>query len=191
MVPLMKHNLCRHDSYGNQYPGQGTPPTGSYPNQQPGMYQQQQVTFPFILDSVFRSHLNVPFHFSEAFYYFDIDIIYVYEIGKNKRLPLFLSCRVTNVPLTGFILRPNVMRQSTAGPSMADNNRHSSNSSRVWLQLPLQDSRKHTISSVAAAPILVPIAVHLVRAISSRLPSAVSVCRERQGPMLSQTCPLI
>lgn len=32
----------RHDSYGNQYPGQGTPPTGSYPNQQPGMYPQQQ-----------------------------------------------------------------------------------------------------------------------------------------------------
>lgn len=31
----------RHDSYGNQYPGQGTPPTGSYPNQQPGMYPQQ------------------------------------------------------------------------------------------------------------------------------------------------------
>ncbi|XP_039868641.1 AT-rich interactive domain-containing protein 1A isoform X2 [Simochromis diagramma] len=31
----------RHDSYGNQYPGQGTPPTGSYPNQQPGMYTQQ------------------------------------------------------------------------------------------------------------------------------------------------------
>ncbi|KAM9724437.1 AT-rich interactive domain-containing protein 1A isoform 2-T2 [Menidia menidia] len=30
----------RHDSYGNQYPGQGTPPTGSYPNQQPGMYPQ-------------------------------------------------------------------------------------------------------------------------------------------------------
>lgn len=49
---LMKSNHCRHDSYGNQYPGQGTPPTGSYPNQQPGMYQQQQVTFPFILDTV-------------------------------------------------------------------------------------------------------------------------------------------
>ncbi|XP_060906887.1 AT-rich interactive domain-containing protein 1A isoform X1 [Labrus mixtus] len=32
----------RHDSYGNQYPGQGTPPTGSYPNQQPGLYPQQQ-----------------------------------------------------------------------------------------------------------------------------------------------------
>uniref|UniRef100_A0A3P9NTL6 AT-rich interaction domain 1A n=1 Tax=Poecilia reticulata TaxID=8081 RepID=A0A3P9NTL6_POERE len=31
----------RHDSYGNQFPGQGTPPTGSYPNQQPGMYPQQ------------------------------------------------------------------------------------------------------------------------------------------------------
>ncbi|MEQ2184169.1 hypothetical protein GOODEAATRI_005207 [Goodea atripinnis] len=35
---IIKH---RHDSYGNQYPGQGTPPTGSYPNQQPGMYPQQ------------------------------------------------------------------------------------------------------------------------------------------------------
>ncbi|XP_077382138.1 AT-rich interactive domain-containing protein 1A isoform X3 [Festucalex cinctus] len=32
----------RHDSYGNQYPGQGTPPTGSYPNQQSGMYPHQQ-----------------------------------------------------------------------------------------------------------------------------------------------------
>uniref|UniRef100_A0A8C5ETJ3 AT-rich interactive domain-containing protein 1A-like n=1 Tax=Gouania willdenowi TaxID=441366 RepID=A0A8C5ETJ3_GOUWI len=32
----------RLDSYGNQYPGQGTPPTGSYPNQQTGMYPQQQ-----------------------------------------------------------------------------------------------------------------------------------------------------
>ncbi|CAL9706007.1 unnamed protein product [Knipowitschia caucasica] len=32
----------RHDSYGNQYAGQGTPPAGSYPNQQPGMYPQQQ-----------------------------------------------------------------------------------------------------------------------------------------------------
>ncbi|XP_061772090.1 AT-rich interactive domain-containing protein 1A isoform X1 [Nerophis ophidion] len=35
----------RHDSYGNQYPGQGTPPTGSYPNQQPGMYPQQQQSY--------------------------------------------------------------------------------------------------------------------------------------------------
>lgn len=34
--------LCRHDSYGNQYPGQGAPPGGSYPNQQPGMFPQQQ-----------------------------------------------------------------------------------------------------------------------------------------------------
>lgn len=50
MVSLMKPNLYRHDSYGNQYPGQATPPTGSYPNQ-PGMYQQQ-VTFPFLLDRV-------------------------------------------------------------------------------------------------------------------------------------------
>ncbi|XP_072316369.1 AT-rich interactive domain-containing protein 1A isoform X1 [Eucyclogobius newberryi] len=36
----------RHDSYGNQYPGQGTPPTGSYPNQQPGMYPQQSYKRP-------------------------------------------------------------------------------------------------------------------------------------------------
>uniref|UniRef100_A0A3Q3NGA4 AT-rich interaction domain 1Aa n=1 Tax=Mastacembelus armatus TaxID=205130 RepID=A0A3Q3NGA4_9TELE len=35
----------RHDSYGNQYPGQGTPPTASYPNQQPGMYPQQQQSY--------------------------------------------------------------------------------------------------------------------------------------------------
>ncbi|XP_034031049.1 AT-rich interactive domain-containing protein 1A isoform X2 [Thalassophryne amazonica] len=35
----------RHDSYGNQYPGQATPPTGSYPNQQPGMYPQQQQSY--------------------------------------------------------------------------------------------------------------------------------------------------
>uniref|UniRef100_A0A667Z762 AT-rich interaction domain 1A n=1 Tax=Myripristis murdjan TaxID=586833 RepID=A0A667Z762_9TELE len=34
-----------HDSYGNQYPGQGTPPSGSYPNQQPGMYPQQQQNY--------------------------------------------------------------------------------------------------------------------------------------------------
>uniref|UniRef100_A0A3B3BY74 AT-rich interactive domain 1Ab n=1 Tax=Oryzias melastigma TaxID=30732 RepID=A0A3B3BY74_ORYME len=32
----------RHDSYTNQYPGQGAPPGGPYPNQHPGMYQQQQ-----------------------------------------------------------------------------------------------------------------------------------------------------
>ncbi|KAL0961648.1 hypothetical protein UPYG_G00353450, partial [Umbra pygmaea] len=32
----------RHDSYGNHYPGQGTPPGSSYPHQQPGMYPQQQ-----------------------------------------------------------------------------------------------------------------------------------------------------
>jgi len=35
--------LCRHDSYSNQYPGQGAPPGGAYPNQQPGMYPQQQL----------------------------------------------------------------------------------------------------------------------------------------------------
>lgn len=86
------------------------------------------------------------------------------------------------------------MRQSTVGPSMADSNNHhhhSSNNSRVVLQHPLQDSRKHTISSLAAARILVPIAVQLVQAISSHFPLAVNVCRERQGPMLSITCPLI
>lgn len=36
----------RHDSYGNQFPGQGTPPTGSYPNQQAGMYPQQSYKRP-------------------------------------------------------------------------------------------------------------------------------------------------
>lgn len=51
VVPLIKLYLYRHDSYGNQYPGQGTPPTGSYPNQQPGLYQQQ-VTFSFILEKM-------------------------------------------------------------------------------------------------------------------------------------------
>lgn len=103
----------------------------------------------------------------------------------------FFPCRVTNVPLTGFILHQNVTRPSTVGPSMADSNHHSSNNNRVVLQYPLQDSQKHTISSVAAAHILVPIAVHLVLAISSHLPLGVNVCRERQGPMLSQACPLI
>lgn len=34
--------VLRHDSYANQYPGQGAPPGGPYPNQQPGMYPQQQ-----------------------------------------------------------------------------------------------------------------------------------------------------
>uniref|UniRef100_A0A8C9WU24 AT-rich interaction domain 1A n=1 Tax=Scleropages formosus TaxID=113540 RepID=A0A8C9WU24_SCLFO len=32
----------RHDSYGNQYSGQGAPPGGSYPTQQQGTYPQQQ-----------------------------------------------------------------------------------------------------------------------------------------------------
>uniref|UniRef100_A0A3Q3IY69 ARID domain-containing protein n=1 Tax=Monopterus albus TaxID=43700 RepID=A0A3Q3IY69_MONAL len=40
-----RYNVCRHDSYGNQYPGQATPPAGSYPNQQPGMYPQQQQSY--------------------------------------------------------------------------------------------------------------------------------------------------
>ncbi|XP_039595181.1 AT-rich interactive domain-containing protein 1A isoform X1 [Polypterus senegalus] len=35
----------RHDSYGNQYPGQGAPPGGPYTNQQPGMYAQQQQNY--------------------------------------------------------------------------------------------------------------------------------------------------
>lgn len=33
----------RHDSYVNQYPGQSAPPSGQYPNQQPGIYPQQPV----------------------------------------------------------------------------------------------------------------------------------------------------
>ncbi|KAI4873030.1 hypothetical protein NFI96_028193 [Prochilodus magdalenae] len=32
----------RHESFGNQYTGQNTPPGGPYPNQQAGMYPQQQ-----------------------------------------------------------------------------------------------------------------------------------------------------
>ncbi|XP_048057952.1 AT-rich interactive domain-containing protein 1A isoform X3 [Megalobrama amblycephala] len=35
----------RHDSYSNQYPGQGAPPCGPYPNQQSGMYPQQQPNY--------------------------------------------------------------------------------------------------------------------------------------------------
>ncbi|TWW65462.1 AT-rich interactive domain-containing protein 1A [Takifugu flavidus] len=35
----------RHDSYSNQFPGQGAPPGGPYPNQQPGMYPQQQPNY--------------------------------------------------------------------------------------------------------------------------------------------------
>ncbi|TKS88673.1 AT-rich interactive domain-containing protein 1A [Collichthys lucidus] len=35
----------RHDSYTNQFPGQGAPPGGPYPNQQPGMYPQQQPNY--------------------------------------------------------------------------------------------------------------------------------------------------
>lgn len=123
---------------------------------------------------------------------FDVDFIYGSGVGKISGF-FFFSCRVINVPLTRFILLQNVMRPSTVGPSMADNNHHSSssNNSREVLQRPLQDSRKHTISSVVAAHILVLIAVHLVLAISSHLPLGVNVCREPQGPMLSQACPLI
>lgn len=32
----------RHDSYGNQFPAQGTPSNSPFPGQQPAMYQQQQ-----------------------------------------------------------------------------------------------------------------------------------------------------
>uniref|UniRef100_A0A3B4YBD3 AT-rich interaction domain 1A n=1 Tax=Seriola lalandi dorsalis TaxID=1841481 RepID=A0A3B4YBD3_SERLL len=35
----------QHESYTNQYPGQGAPPGGPYPNQQPGMYPQQQPNY--------------------------------------------------------------------------------------------------------------------------------------------------
>ncbi|XP_071393571.1 AT-rich interactive domain-containing protein 1A-like [Centroberyx affinis] len=35
----------RHETYANQYPGQGAPPGGPYPNQQPGMYPQQQPNY--------------------------------------------------------------------------------------------------------------------------------------------------
>lgn len=35
----------RHDSYANQYSGQGAPPGGPYTNQQPGMYPQQQPNY--------------------------------------------------------------------------------------------------------------------------------------------------
>uniref|UniRef100_A0A7N8WQU0 AT rich interactive domain 1Ab (SWI-like) n=1 Tax=Mastacembelus armatus TaxID=205130 RepID=A0A7N8WQU0_9TELE len=35
----------RHDSYTNQYPGQGAPPGGPYTNQQPGMYPTQQPNY--------------------------------------------------------------------------------------------------------------------------------------------------
>uniref|UniRef100_A0AAX7VTP5 ARID domain-containing protein n=1 Tax=Astatotilapia calliptera TaxID=8154 RepID=A0AAX7VTP5_ASTCA len=35
----------RHESYTNQFPGQGAPPGGPYPNQQPGMYPQQQPNY--------------------------------------------------------------------------------------------------------------------------------------------------
>ncbi|MEQ2218261.1 hypothetical protein XENOCAPTIV_000625 [Xenoophorus captivus] len=35
----------RHDTYTNQYPGQGAPPGGPYPNQQPGIYPPQQPNY--------------------------------------------------------------------------------------------------------------------------------------------------
>ncbi|XP_077446744.1 AT-rich interactive domain-containing protein 1A isoform X2 [Stigmatopora argus] len=43
----------RHDSYANQYPGQGAPPGGPYPNQQPGMYPQQQANYKRPVDGVY------------------------------------------------------------------------------------------------------------------------------------------
>lgn len=49
---LTPNVLCRHDSYGNQYPGQGAPPGGSYPNQQPGMFPQQQTVSDYINSAV-------------------------------------------------------------------------------------------------------------------------------------------
>ncbi|KAK6474520.1 AT-rich interactive domain-containing protein 1A-like [Huso huso] len=59
----------RHDSYGNQYPVQGAPPGGPYPNQQPGMYGQQQQNYKRPVDGVYgppaKLHAgemyNVPF----------------------------------------------------------------------------------------------------------------------------------
>ncbi|MGH0175297.1 UNVERIFIED_CONTAM: hypothetical protein FKN15_070414 [Acipenser sinensis] len=59
----------RHDSYGNQYPSQGAPPGGPYPNQQPGMYGQQQQNYKRPVDGVYgppaKLHAgemyNVPF----------------------------------------------------------------------------------------------------------------------------------
>ncbi|XP_058853531.1 AT-rich interactive domain-containing protein 1A-like isoform X2 [Acipenser ruthenus] len=59
----------RHDSYGNQYPCQGAPPGGPYPNQQPGMYGQQQQNYKRPVDGVYgppaKLHAgemyNVPF----------------------------------------------------------------------------------------------------------------------------------
>ncbi|XDV34436.1 hypothetical protein PO909_004594 [Leuciscus waleckii] len=43
----------RHDSYSNQYPGQGAPPCGPYPNQQSGMYPQQNYTQKRPVDGVY------------------------------------------------------------------------------------------------------------------------------------------
>uniref|UniRef100_A0A8C4ZUT8 AT-rich interaction domain 1A n=1 Tax=Gadus morhua TaxID=8049 RepID=A0A8C4ZUT8_GADMO len=43
--PQQQQQQPRHDSYGNQYPGQATPPSGTYSNPQPGMYPQQQQSY--------------------------------------------------------------------------------------------------------------------------------------------------
>ncbi|XP_034017292.1 AT-rich interactive domain-containing protein 1A isoform X2 [Thalassophryne amazonica] len=40
----------RHEAYANQYPGQGAPPGGPYPNQQAGMYPQQQPNYKRLID---------------------------------------------------------------------------------------------------------------------------------------------
>uniref|UniRef100_A0A8C2XCA9 AT-rich interaction domain 1A n=1 Tax=Cyclopterus lumpus TaxID=8103 RepID=A0A8C2XCA9_CYCLU len=43
--PQQRSVPAQHESYANQYPGQGAPPGGPYPNQQPGMYPQQQPNY--------------------------------------------------------------------------------------------------------------------------------------------------
>ncbi|XP_059899670.1 AT-rich interactive domain-containing protein 1A isoform X5 [Gadus macrocephalus] len=42
-----------HEPYANQYPGQGAPPGGPYPNQQPGMYPQQQPNYKRPVDGAY------------------------------------------------------------------------------------------------------------------------------------------
>lgn len=100
-------------------------------------------------------------------------------------------CRVTSVLWKEATLRQNVMRQSTVDPSMVDNSHRSSSSNSKEVPLhPLQDSRKRTISTVEVDPSPALIAVHLAQAISTPFPLVVNECKERQGPMLSPTCPL-
>uniref|UniRef100_H3CWA3 AT-rich interaction domain 1A n=1 Tax=Tetraodon nigroviridis TaxID=99883 RepID=H3CWA3_TETNG len=57
-----RYNRCRHDSYGNQYPGQGTPPTGSYPNQQPGMSYKRPVDGVYPPSKRHEAEYSGPFH---------------------------------------------------------------------------------------------------------------------------------